>query len=1429
MACYSYKGKKYTQEEIISTINNESSFGSWKYETFDDKLKIEETEPTKILEELFAKQEAKGSMLKVSDIVSDELARAYPQLQDIRVELSGADDTSVAYYHNKGLAGKIINVANFYNYDGASLGTPQSIILHEIQHSIQDIEGFSSGASAILFNFASNIIDKRGVYDIFKNIKKANNAISVINSNPLSFRDKQYLSTLYNNLGNFSKFISVVNLFRDWNNTTTDYEKYRRVIGEVEARNVQERLNLTKEQRESTLLLYTEDISREDQLFLKMNSSNIENDNRQELQFFAEQLEKTKLAKSVNILSSQDIEQELVKRGVDAKLAKQVIGEKGVINLNKDFITDGLVSAKEMESAGKTVQEIRLATGWEKNLSDSKWRYEIQDTSFNDAAIDFSISMPIFENPVAKISLEEIYKNEDLYKAYPNIKSTNIYVFETTNPLYDESKMFVYKNEIYINKRDYDTKGDRLRISNKEGGDLLHEIQHLVQKIEGFGRGSSISWNRERIIDSVNFIRSKDKSNGTRTEVGRKYDDYIRKTLQQKLSNETFNNIISTNDVPAEFIADNIKLDIYKVFAGEVEARNVAERASLSEGERKSITLAETQSTPYNKQFLYNLGLNLTTNGFVDLKTNEVFINKDTADGSTMIHEYQHIYAKWLQENRKEVYEKGLSLIEEELNKDNSEIQSIIDYVRQTQPNLQGGEQKIEILTELIGRKGYELVKEQSGILDFIKEVWDDLKNLLGLSNYTLDQIMQMDLNEFAKASAVDLLGGEKIEKAQEYFTRNADRLPLTLQVFERPEFKAMQGKQVNPITVLNSLNQSGIKQIEKDLIKSVIEDNYQGQKKVFYDELEASVRANIMPLERIFTSSYADYGMDNLGNGDYGNANTIILNAPIEHGITGHFSGAFKAEGRKDIKYVSKQLNDNTWVAVEENYQEQGANNNNIYQFVGTAGTKEAVEGWIDNYNLTSKNWVVFEDQYYKGSGTPSKKLKSFDTEEEVKKFIQENKDKYKGTLDYIEREQVSDINKGMFAHMRVWQDGDIFYVAEAQSDYFQKNNTRKNILESRKEYTDVQKESENENMELRITQRIAFNKLKNLGYRFITGRKEGKTQTEIYSPLNTFGQPLGESLGVKIEKTGNTFAINYKDAVEGGNYYGTKELAEEYLEKYKNEERFEIENVQPLSLESMPKELKEDYIFLTQDFYTKVKEVEKNLTKETEKIINSLPKAEKQFIASQKEWEKRLFREALKEASLSGATTFRLPTPYTLSVIEGYVEGNTETLDLKDKTKGDIFDYLSDNYPKEVIVVEDLGDRLEIWTISDDDTTQTESFEEFSQEYPNVKLRENTLTDFTLEERDDVMFDTYYYDVQKGLVYYNNYKSEIIGKNAGSYSKQDFSIANLNDTQQTVARKYEELARLLEVERGAENIETITDENGFDWIETKKKVRFG
>ena len=50
------------------------------------------------------------------------------------------------------------------------------------------------------------------------------------------------------------------------------------------------------------------------------------------------------------------------------------------------------------------------------------------------------------------------------------------------------------------------------------------------------------------------------------------------------------------------------------------------------------------------------------------------------------------------------------------------------------------------------------------------------------------------------------------------------------------------------------------------------------------------------------------------------------------------------------------------------------------------------------------------------------------------------------------IEKGSLSEtaINKGMFGHIRVWQDGNIFNVAELQSDYFQKSNAKKEILKN-------------------------------------------------------------------------------------------------------------------------------------------------------------------------------------------------------------------------------------------------------------------------------------------------------------------------------------------------------------------------------------------
>lgn len=138
----------------------------------------------------------------LSEIVdAPELFRAYPQLKDITVEyiceLDGEDERLGGYYDKTN--NKIVLRNN------VSKSEIKSTLLHEIQHAIQDIEGFSRGGSIE------------------------------------SFETKDGLSA---------------------------YEQYRRIAGEVEARNVQKRIDFTPEERLATLLAETEDVAKKDQIIL---------------------------------------------------------------------------------------------------------------------------------------------------------------------------------------------------------------------------------------------------------------------------------------------------------------------------------------------------------------------------------------------------------------------------------------------------------------------------------------------------------------------------------------------------------------------------------------------------------------------------------------------------------------------------------------------------------------------------------------------------------------------------------------------------------------------------------------------------------------------------------------------------------------------------------------------------------------------------------------------------------------------------------------------------------------------------------------------------------------------------------------------------------------------------------------------------------
>lgn len=144
-----------------------------------------------------------GHILQGND--AEVLFTAYPSLKDIEVQfVTDIRDGAFAAYATKGGYKRIE-----LNAKKTPVDMIASYILHEVQHAIQDIEGFAGG-------------------------------------------------------GNLSSLQS------DENVTAEEaYDYYRKIAGEVEARNVSARINMTPEERRATLLSETEDVAREDQIFLR--------------------------------------------------------------------------------------------------------------------------------------------------------------------------------------------------------------------------------------------------------------------------------------------------------------------------------------------------------------------------------------------------------------------------------------------------------------------------------------------------------------------------------------------------------------------------------------------------------------------------------------------------------------------------------------------------------------------------------------------------------------------------------------------------------------------------------------------------------------------------------------------------------------------------------------------------------------------------------------------------------------------------------------------------------------------------------------------------------------------------------------------------------------------------------------------------------
>ena len=229
--------------------------GKWRYETSDIKPKP--------FEEWMNKKN-----LKLGDIIDSDsgLFEMYPELKDFKVTRGKGKSTNAAIY--TGLGKIEINFSKFKPYMSIPSnrekinGILHRVINHEIQHAIQDSEGFAQGVSPNAFRPDAPIGKLREMEEADGRMVERYNAMSYTEKAlGEGVRLKERI------LENRKEYNALASKYR------FGMDGYTRAAGEVEARNTEKRIGMTEEERRASLASETEDVAREDQILLGVDNA----------------------------------------------------------------------------------------------------------------------------------------------------------------------------------------------------------------------------------------------------------------------------------------------------------------------------------------------------------------------------------------------------------------------------------------------------------------------------------------------------------------------------------------------------------------------------------------------------------------------------------------------------------------------------------------------------------------------------------------------------------------------------------------------------------------------------------------------------------------------------------------------------------------------------------------------------------------------------------------------------------------------------------------------------------------------------------------------------------------------------------------------------------------------------------------------------
>ena len=227
--------------------------------------------------------------LTVKDYIdAPDLFAAYPEVADIPVKISILEDGQFAHLHIEEDILALEDNDRKYTIEissevankawGLSVAGRQQMfdsVVHEIQHYVQEVEGFALGANEEMFSDkkADVLRDINFVTDDHLFEERAGMGVSIRNAediriqmdkriggHPISYYYADKLDTVARKYG----FEGYSKLLEGFDNLPTRFQQYAYTAGEVEARNVvtRMRLKMTREERRHSLAVRTEDVPR---------------------------------------------------------------------------------------------------------------------------------------------------------------------------------------------------------------------------------------------------------------------------------------------------------------------------------------------------------------------------------------------------------------------------------------------------------------------------------------------------------------------------------------------------------------------------------------------------------------------------------------------------------------------------------------------------------------------------------------------------------------------------------------------------------------------------------------------------------------------------------------------------------------------------------------------------------------------------------------------------------------------------------------------------------------------------------------------------------------------------------------------------------------------------------------------------------------